>query len=79
MTKHATVANAPVITRERIAEAVERLIAALDAYDREDELEGDEAENEVDPADHEVGEDEYEKDDSDWESECQRVSGGQGV
>lgn len=69
----------PVITRERIADAVEKLIAALDAYDREDELEGDEAENETDPADDEVGEDEHEKDDADWELEGERISGGQGI
>lgn len=68
-----------LISRERIADAVEKLIAALDAYDRDDELEGDESENETDPADSEVGDDEYEKDDADLEHEGERMSGGQGL
>lgn len=71
--------EAPVITRERIADAVEKLIAALDAYDNDDGLEGDESENETDPADDEVGDDEYEKDDGDLEREGERMSGGQGL
>lgn len=69
----------PVITRERIAEAVEKLIAALDAYDNDDALEGDESENETDPADSEIGDDEYELDNADYEREGERMSGGQGL